>query len=159
MSTLISPRSLVLALLTTACSAAMAQPAVIYDMGGKFDKSFNQAAYNGAERWKKESGKTYLEFEVSNPAQREQAFRRMAERGANPIVGIGFSQGSSVEKVAKDFPKLKFAIIDSVVALPNVQSTVFKEHEGSFLRSSASSSAASNKAPSTPTPRLKWWPT
>jgi basic membrane protein A and related proteins len=119
--------------LATASVAALAQPAVIYDMGGKFDKSFNQAAFNGAERWKKETGKTYLEFEISNPTQREQAKRRMAERGANPIVGIGFSQGSSLEKVAKEFPKLQFAIIDSVVALPNVQSIVFKEHEGSFL--------------------------
>ena len=112
---------------------AQAQPAVIYDMGGKFDKSFNQAAFDGAERWKKESGKTYREFEVTNAGQREQAKRRMAEGGANPIVAIGFSQGSSLEKVAKDFPKTQFAIIDSVVNLPNVQSIVFKEHEGSFL--------------------------
>ena len=114
-------------------TTASAEPAVIYDMGGKFDKSFNQAGYEGAERWKKESGKSYLEFEISNPTQREQAKRRMAERGADPIVGIGFSQGTSLEKVAKDFPKLKFAIIDAVVSLPNVQSIVFKEHEGSFL--------------------------
>ncbi len=121
------------AALLAASTVALAQPAVIYDMGGKFDKSFNQAAFNGAEKWKKESGKTYLEFEISNPTQREQAKRRMAERGANPIVAIGFSQGTSLEKVAKDFPKLQFAIIDSVVALPNVQSIVFKEHEGSFL--------------------------
>jgi basic membrane protein A len=112
---------------------AQAQPAVIYDMGGKFDKSFNQAGYEGAERWKKETGKSYIEFEVSNPAQREQAQRRMAQRGANPIVGIGFSQGSSMEKVAKDFPKLKFAVIDAVVKMPNVQSILFKEQEGSFL--------------------------
>jgi basic membrane protein A len=116
-----------------AAGVAHAEPAVIYDMGGKFDKSFNQAAFDGAEKWKKESGKAYLEFEISNPTQREQAKRRMAERGADPIVGIGFSQGTSLEKVAKDFPKLKFAIIDSVVNLPNVQSIVFKEHEGSFL--------------------------
>jgi len=119
--------------LATFAAAAGAQPAVIYDMGGKFDKSFNQAGYDGAERWKREAGKAYLEFEVSNPAQREQAQRRMAERGANPIVGIGFAQASSLEKVAKDFPKVQFAIIDSVVKLPNVQSIVFKEHEGSFL--------------------------
>jgi len=112
---------------------AQQQPAVIYDMGGKYDKSFNQAAFDGAERWKKEGGKAYLEFEISNPTQREQAKRRMAERGADPIVGIGFAQGSSTEAVAKDFPKVKFAIIDSVVPLPNVQSIVFKEHEGSFL--------------------------
>ena len=116
-----------------AAGAATAQPAVIYDMGGKFDKSFNQAAFDGAERWKKETGKAYQEFEISNAAQREQAKRRMAERGANPIVAIGFSQGSSLEKVAKEFPKVEFAIIDSVVNLPNVQSIVFKEHEGSFL--------------------------
>jgi basic membrane protein A and related proteins len=114
-------------------TTAHADPAVIYDMGGKFDKSFNQAGYNGAERWKKEGGKSYLEFEITNPAQREQALRRMAERGADPIVGIGFSQGSATEKVAKDFPKQKFAVIDAVVNLPNVQSIVFKEQEGSFL--------------------------
>ena len=128
----LQPTLLTLALAVTA-GAARAEPAVIYDMGGKFDKSFNQAAYDGAERWKKESGKAYLEFEISNPAQREQAKRRMAERGADPIVGIGFAQGSSMEKVAKDFPKLRFAIVDSVIKLPNVQSIVFKEHEGSFL--------------------------
>jgi basic membrane protein A len=106
---------------------------VIFDMGGKFDKSFNEAAYNGAERWKKETGKTYLEFEIANATQREQAIRRMADRGASPIVGIGFSQGTAIEKAAKEFPKLQFAIIDFVVDLPNVQSVVFKEHEGSFL--------------------------
>ncbi len=119
--------------LASAASLAQAQPAVVYDMGGKFDKSFNEAAYNGAERWKKESGKTYLDFEIANEAQREQAMRRMAEKGANPIVGVGFSQASAVEKAAKDFPKVSFAIIDMVVAQPNVQSIVFKEHEGSFL--------------------------
>ena len=102
-------------------------------MGGKFDKSFNEAAFAGAERWKKESGKPYLDFEISNAAQREQAQRRMAERGADPIIGVGFAQGSSLEKVAKEFPKANFAIIDSVIKLPNVESIVFKEHEGSFL--------------------------
>jgi basic membrane protein A and related proteins len=127
------PRPFVFACLGAASMLAAAEPAVVYDMGGKFDKSFNQAAFDGAEHWKKETGRPYLEFEVSNPAQREQAERRMAERGANPIVGVGFSQGSSMEKVAKDFPKLQFAIIDAVVDLPNVQSIVFKEHEGSFL--------------------------
>lgn len=110
-----------------------AEPAVIFDMGGKFDKSFNEAAYNGIEKWKKETGKTYLEFEVSNESQREQAIRRMAEKGASPIIGIGFGQASSIEKIAKEFPKLKFAIIDMVVDVPNVQSVVFKEQEGSFL--------------------------
>jgi basic membrane protein A len=121
------------AVLALVAGSAHADPAVIYDMGGKFDKSFNQAGFDGAERWKKEGGKSYLEFEISNPTQREQAMRRMAERGATPIVAIGFSMGSSIEKVAKDFPKLQFAIIDAVVTLPNVQSVTFKEQEGSFL--------------------------
>jgi basic membrane protein A and related proteins len=112
---------------------AQAQPAVIFDMGGKFDKSFNEAGYNGAERWKKESNKPYLEFEISNATQREQAMRRMAERGASPIVGIGFSMGSAMEKAAKEFPKLNFTIIDFVIEAPNVESIVFREHEGSFL--------------------------
>ena len=110
-----------------------AQPAVIYELGGKFDRSFNQAAYQGAERWKAETGKPYLEFEVQNAAQREQAARRFAEKGANPIVGIGFPQASSIETVAKAFPNQRFAIVDMVVPLPNVQSFVYREHEGSFL--------------------------
>jgi basic membrane protein A len=122
-----------LSLTLAAAFAAHADPAVIFDMGGKFDKSFNEAAYRGIERWKKETGKPYLEFEIANETQREQAIRRMAERGASPIIGIGFGQASSIEKVAKEFPKLSFAIIDEVVNAPNVQSVMFKEHEGSFL--------------------------
>jgi basic membrane protein A and related proteins len=113
--------------------AQTAQPAVVYDAGGKFDKSFNEAAYNGIERYKKETGGAYLDFEIQNDTQREQAFRRMAQKGANPIIGVGFTQASAIEKVAKEFPQLKFAIVDMVVNLPNVQSVVFKEQEGSFL--------------------------
>jgi basic membrane protein A len=127
-------RTLIAALAATLLStAALADPAIVYDMGGKFDKSFNEAAWRGAERWKKETGKNYLDFEIANEAQREQAMRRMAERGASPVMGIGFSQASSIEKVAKAFPKQQFVLIDSVVKLPNVESIVFKEHEGSFL--------------------------
>ncbi len=113
--------------------AAEISPAVVFDMGGKFDKSFNEGVYNGVERFKKETGISYREFEVTNAAQREQAMRNMARRGSDPIIGVGFAQASAVEKVAKEFPELRFAIIDMVVDLPNVQSIVFKEHEGSFL--------------------------
>ena len=126
-------RLAILVVVLASSAFARAEPAVVFDMGGKFDKSFNEAAYNGIERWKKETGKPYLEFEVSNESQREQAIRRMAERGANPILGIGFGQASGIEKVAKEFPKLNFTIIDMVVQQPNVQSVVFKEQEGSFL--------------------------
>ena len=122
-----------LAAALAASFAAAAEPAIVYDMGGKFDKSFNEAAYVGMENWKKETGKQYLEFEIANESQREQAIRRMAEKGASPIIGVGFSQASAIEKVAKEFPKLNFVIVDMVVGLPNVQSVVFKEQEGSFL--------------------------
>jgi basic membrane protein A len=125
--------SIVAVVLATAVLPALAEPAIIFELGGKFDKSFGQAAWQGAERWKKESGKPYLEFEIQNAAQREQAARRFAERGADPIVGVGFPQASSIEAVARDFPKLRFAIVDMVVNLPNVQSFVFREHEGAFL--------------------------
>jgi basic membrane protein A and related proteins len=134
------PRLAALALLTASAvqvaqvaQAQAQQPAVIFDMGGKFDKSFNQAGYTGAEQWKKETGGKYHEFEISNDTQRVQAIRRMAERGASPIVSIGFAQASALAQVAKDFPKIKFAIVDAKVDLPNVQSILFKEHEGSYL--------------------------
>jgi basic membrane protein A len=121
------------AVLLAAAGAASAQPAVIFELGGKFDRSFNQAAWEGAERWKQASGKPYLEFEISNAAQREQAVRRFAERGADPIVGVGFPMASAIDKVARQFPQRRFAIIDMVVNLPNVQSFVYREHEGAFL--------------------------
>jgi basic membrane protein A len=113
--------------------AADLKPAVVFDMGGKFDKSFNQGVYTGVERFKEETGVKYREFEVTNPSQREQAIRKMAQRKANPVLAIGFAQATALEKVAKDFPDTKFSIIDAVVELPNVQSIVFKEQEGSFL--------------------------
>lgn len=117
----------------SAATAADISPAVVFDMGGKFDKSFNQGVYDGVERFKTETGIEYREFEVTNETQREQALRRMAQRGANPILGVGFAQAGPMETVAKEFPDTKFTIIDGVVNLPNVQSVVFKEHEGSFL--------------------------
>lgn len=121
------------AMLALMAGAAAAEPAVIYDLGGKFDKSFNEAAFGGAERWAKETGSTYKELEMQDEAQREQALRRLAEAGSNPIVMTGFAFGDVLSKVAPDFPETKFAIIDMVVDLPNVKSVVFNEHEGSYL--------------------------
>ncbi|MGF1764018.1 BMP family lipoprotein [Aliivibrio kagoshimensis] len=119
-------------MMSTAAAAAY-KPSVIFDMGGKFDKSFNQAAYTGAEAFKAETGIKYAEFEITNEAQREQAMLRMAQRGYSPIIAVGFQQAPIVEKIAKQFPKVNFVLIDAVVDLPNVSSVVFKEHEGSFL--------------------------
>ncbi len=121
------------ALATLFAGAALADPAMIYDMGGKFDKSFNEAAWNGAERWAAESGGTYRDIEMQSEAQREQALRRMAESGSNPVVMTGFSFMSILEEVAPDYPDTTFVIIDGVVDQPNVRSVVFTEHEGSFL--------------------------
>ncbi|MGP1394542.1 MAG: BMP family lipoprotein [Inquilinaceae bacterium] len=108
-------------------------PAVVFDMGGKFDRSFNEGIYNGVERFREETGIAYEEFEVTNESQREQALRRMARNGADIVIAVGFAQAPAVEVVAKEYPDVNFTIIDAVVDLPNVQSVVFKEQEGSFL--------------------------
>ncbi|OHV80596.1 BMP family protein [Ensifer sp. LCM 4579] len=113
--------------------AADIKPAIIYDLGGKFDKSFNEAAFNGAEKFKAETGVEYREFEIANDAQREQALRRFASDGNSPIVMAGFNWAASLEKIAPEYPDTKFAIIDMVVDKPNVKSIVFKEQEGSYL--------------------------
>lgn len=121
------------AALALSAGAVIAEPALIFDLGGKFDKSFNEAAWSGAERWAEETGGSYREIELSSEAQREQALRRFAESGNNPIVMTGFAFASALDTVAADFPDTKFAIIDMVVGQPNVRSVVFNEHEGSYL--------------------------
>ena len=121
------------AALALTAGAALAEPALIFDLGGKFDKSFNEAAYRGAQRWAEETGGSYREVEMQSEAQREQALRRFAEAGLNPIVMTGFAFGNVLSEVAPDYPDTKFAIIDAVVDEPNVRSVVFKEHEGSYL--------------------------
>ena len=112
-----------------------AEPAVIYELGGKFDKSFNQAAAEGAERWKQQTGKPYLEFEIAERGAARAggaALRRSA--APSPIVGIGFPQAAQHREGGARLPAtLRFAIVDAVVELPNVQSFVYREHEGSFL--------------------------
>jgi basic membrane protein A and related proteins len=122
-----------LVLLTVTAEAQDADPAVIFDRGGKFDRSFNQASYEGAERFREETGISYAEFELQQDAQREQALRRFAQRGNNPIVVVGFSNESAIETVAPEFPDTQFVLIDAVVDLPNVRSVLFNEHEGSYL--------------------------
>ena len=109
------------------------KPAVVFDMGGKFDKSFNEGIWNGTEQFRKETGIRYREAEVTQEAQREQYLRRFAQKGSEVVIAVGFAQAGALEKVAQEFPNTKFSIIDMVVNQPNVQSIVFKEHEGSFL--------------------------
>ena len=121
------------AALALTASGALAEPGLIIDLGGKFDKSFNESAFTGAQRWAEETDGDYRETELQNEAQREQSMRRMAESGANPVVVLGFANASTLEKVAPDYPETNFAIVDAVVEQPNVQSIVFSEHEGSYL--------------------------
>jgi basic membrane protein A len=121
------------ALAISAAGALADGPAIIFDLGGKFDRSFNEAAFTGAERWAEETGGEYREIELQSDAQREQAMRRLAEAGSNPIVMAGFSQATPLSVVAPDYPDTTFVIIDGVVDEPNVRSVIFSEHEGSYL--------------------------
>jgi len=121
------------AALAVTATGALADPAIIFDLGGKFDRSFNEAAFTGAERWAEETGGSYREIELQSDAQREQAMRRLAEAGANPIVMAGFSQATPLSVVSPDYPDTTFVITDGVVDAPNVRSVIFSEHEGSYL--------------------------
>ncbi|MEL7164536.1 MAG: BMP family ABC transporter substrate-binding protein [Pseudomonadota bacterium] len=132
------------AALALSAGAALAEPALIFDLGGKFDKSFNEAAFNGAQRWADETGNTFREIELQSEAQREQALRRFAEAGANPIVMAGFAFADALSQVAADYPDTKFTIIDMVVDQPNVRSVVFNEHEGSYLVGMMAAKASSS---------------
>jgi basic membrane protein A and related proteins len=119
--------------LVTAAYAADIKPAVVYDLGGKFDKSFNEGVFNGATKFKKDSGVDFRDLEIQNDAQREQVLRKFAKDGFSPIMTVGFAWATALGKVADEFPNTKFGIIDAVVDKPNVQSIVFKEQESSFV--------------------------
>ena len=95
---------------------------------------FRSAAFQGAQRWADETGGSFREIELQNEAQREQALRRFAEAGSNPIVMAGFAFADALGKVAPDYPDTKFAVIDvNWLSMPNVRGIGFNEHEGSYL--------------------------
>jgi len=122
------------ALVAASATAALAEPALMYDLGGKFDKSFNEAAYTGAKRWADDTGNSYREIEVTSEAQRVQFLTRLAEAGFDPIVVLGFQNAATIEEVAPKYPETSFAIIDvNWLDIPNVRQISFAEHEGSYL--------------------------
>ena len=127
--------SMMMAALCVAAGATAADPklAIVYDAGGKFDKSFNQSAFEGAERFKKETKISYLEAQASSDTQAEQMLRSLARKKLDLIAAVGFSQTQAVQKVAKEFPTVRFVLIDSVAKGDNVSSILFKEEEGSYL--------------------------
>jgi basic membrane protein A len=118
---------------------------IVFDIGGKDDRSFNAAAFAGVKcaetgNWPNGTpcGKPALnivlrDIEPGNPTSIEPAMRAFAERGYDLIIGVGFAQAPIMERVAKEYPNIHFAIVDGVSELPNVASLVFKEHEGSYL--------------------------
>ena len=122
------------ALAATTVQGADFKPAVVYDMGGKFDKSFNEGVYNGVKRFTEETGIEVAEFEVTNEAQRQRAMERLVQRGATVLLGVGFGQADAISAVAEANPDVQFGIIDVFwLDQPNLRQYSFKEHEGSYL--------------------------
>jgi basic membrane protein A len=113
---------------------------IVFDIGGKNDRSFNAAAWEGVKRARKDLDIELRDVEPGNPTSIEPAMRAFAEKGYDLIIGVGFAQGPIMQKVATDYPNIKFAIIDGVIfeadgktPKQNVASLVFREHEGSYL--------------------------
>ena len=106
---------------------------IVFDIGGKDDRSFNAAANTGVVRAKKDFPIILRDVEPGDPTSIEPALRAFAQYGYNLITGVGFAQGPILKEVAKDYPKLHFVLIDAEATSPNVASLLFKEHEGSFL--------------------------
>lgn len=131
-----------LALLSAACTTRdltaeagerKTKVGIVFDIGGKDDRSFNSAANVGVLRAKKDLPIVLRDVEPGDPTSIEPAQRAFAQYGYNLVIGVGFAQGPILTEVAKDYPQLHFVLIDSVADSPNVSSLLFKEHEGSFL--------------------------
>lgn len=112
---------------------AQVKVGLILDKGGKDDKSFNSAAYEGATRAQKELGIELKYVEATDVTAMESLHRSFAKKKYNLIIGIGFAQTDAVKKVAAQNPEQKFVIVDGEIQAPNVRSLLFAEHEGSFL--------------------------
>lgn len=113
---------------------------IVFDIGGKNDRSFNAAAWEGVKRAEKDLDICLYDVEPGNPTSIEPAMRAFAEKRFDLVIGVGFAQGPIMQKVATDYPQMKFAIVDGVIfeadgktPMKNVASLVFREHEGSYL--------------------------
>ncbi|MBA2734919.1 MAG: BMP family ABC transporter substrate-binding protein [Acidobacteria bacterium] len=106
---------------------------IVFDIGGKDDRSFNASAWEGVKRAAKDFPIVLRDVEPGDATSVEPAIRAFAERNYDLVIGVGFEQMPVVERVAKDYPNVNFVIIDGVIDLPNVTSLVFKEHQGSYL--------------------------
>lgn len=137
-----------LAVFATGCGSMMeakregctTRVGIVFDIGGKNDRSFNAAAWEGVKRAENELNICLFDVEPGNPTSIEPAMRAFAEKDFDLVVGVGFAQGPIMQKVAMDYPNIKFAIVDGVIfeadgttPKANVASLIFREHEGSFL--------------------------
>jgi basic membrane protein A len=124
-----------LSLVCAFASAAMAGPkiAIVFDKGGKDDKSFNSAAYMGAMEAKEKLGAEIKYVEAPDANAFEPMLKAFAKKDFDLIIAIGVSQGDALSKIAPQFPEKKFLIVDAEVKAPNVITALFQEHEGSYL--------------------------
>jgi basic membrane protein A and related proteins len=106
---------------------------LVLDRGGKDDKSFNSSAYEGATQAKNKLGIFLKYVEAADDNAFEPMLRAFAQREFDLIIGVGFAQKEAIKKVAAQFPKRHFAIVDSEVEAPNVRSLMFEEHEGAYV--------------------------
>ena len=119
-----------------ASMGASVRVGIVFDAGGKDDKSFNTACWEGAERAKEEFGIELRDVEPDNPSVIEPAIHGYAERGFDLVIGIGVGAAPYINDVAREFPNQRFAVVDDagkVVDQPNAVSLTFDEHEGSYL--------------------------
>jgi len=126
----------------SASAVAEIKVAVVFDKGGKDDKSFNNAAYQGVMKAKAELGAFVKFVEATDDNAYEPMLRAFAQKDFDLIIGVGVAQADPVKKVAEKFPNKHFAIVDAEVKAPNVQSLLFQEHEGSYLVGAAAALAS-----------------
>jgi basic membrane protein A len=124
---------------------AGAKLAIVYDAGGKFDKSFNQSAAEGVTRFMKETGVKVFEAQANYDTQAEQVLRALARKKLKLIISIGFSQTQPVQRIAAEYPNVHFVIVDGNAQGKNVNSILFKEQEGSYLVGVAAAMASKSK--------------
>lgn len=106
---------------------------IVFDKGGRGDRSFNDSAARGLDKAKADLGIEILERASPEEKDYETNLASLAQKDVDLVIGVGINMQSAVEKAAKEYPDIKFAIVDGDIDLPNVRSLKFKEEEGSFL--------------------------
>jgi basic membrane protein A and related proteins len=106
---------------------------MVFDSGGRGDKSFNDSAFRGLERAQKELGVTILPTDSKAESDYQPNLETLAQQGCDLVIAVGINMRSALENVAPNYPNVRFAIVDANVEGENVRSLLFKEEEGSFL--------------------------